>query len=282
MLHPICAALASASVFAAENSPVAPELPASSPPLPITAMANTEALLERAGVPREVRVGLQTGLKTLDGTGFVYPWKGLEEEVAKTVERKLLLVGYGSLLNRDSAARTIKDTPREGHPPVLALGARRVFNYVIPDARLKSYGGNFSPRERAALNVDYTRSPEDALNGRLLTVAPTDFAALRDREVGYDLRPVVCVRWGAWNTQPFTAYVLVAAEGARAGRTVIDNDALPHPLYAGICRAGAHAVSQAFLQLYLQTTFLADRKTNLAAWEREHPEVAQEPPLGGK
>jgi hypothetical protein len=43
-----------------------------------------------------------------------------------------------------------------------------------------------------------------------------------------------------------------------------------------------HAVSKAFLQLYLETTFLADRKTSLAAWEKEHPEVAQEPPLKGK
>jgi hypothetical protein len=63
---------------------------------------------------------------------------------------------------------------------------------------------------------------------------------------------------------------------------LIDNDALPHPLYAGLCRAGAHAVSEAFLQLYLETTFLADRKISLAEWEKKHPEVAPEPPLGGK
>jgi hypothetical protein len=72
--------------------------------------------------------------------------------------------------------------------------------------------------------------------------------------------------------------VLVAVEGTRGGRQVIDNDALPHPLYAGLCRAGAHAVSDAFLRLYQETTFLADRKTSLAQWEKEHPEVAQEPP----
>jgi hypothetical protein len=71
-------------------------------------------------------------------------------------------------------------------------------------------------------------------------------------------------------------------EGTRDRRQVVDNDALPHPLYAGLCRAGAHAVSEAFLQLYLGTTFLADRKTSLAEWEKEHPEVAQEPSLKGK
>ena len=278
----ICVPLAAASAVATENSSAVPAPPASSPQPSSASMEATDAWLERAGVPRKMRVRLQAALKTLDEAGFEYPWNGMEEAVAKTSENTLLLVGYGSLLNRDSAARTIKDTPREGHPPVLALGARRVFNYVIPGARLKSYGGNFPPRERAALNVDYTRSPADALNGRLLTVAPPDLAALREREFGYDLRPVVCVRWGEWEAAPFTASVLVAAEGTRGGRQVIDNDALPHPLYAGLCRAGAHAVSEAFLQLYLETTFLADRKTSLAEWEKEHPEVAKEPSLGGK
>lgn len=239
-------------------------------------------MLERAGLPSATLARLQAGLKTLDGAGFEYPWNGLEEAVAKMPEGKLLLVGYGSLLNRDSTARTIKDTPAEGYPPVLALGARRVFNYVIPEARLKAYGGNFPPRERAALNVDYTRSAADAINGRLLTVAPADIAALREREFGYDLRPVICIRWGDWEAAPFTAYVLVAAQRTRGGQRVIDDDALPHPLYAGLCRAGAHAVSEAFLQLYLETTFLADRKTSLAVWEKEHPEVAQEPPFEGK
>ena len=62
----------------------------------------------------------------------------------------------GSLLNENSAAKTIKARPAGGNPPVLALGARRVLNYVIPVAKLKAYGGTFGPRERAALNVGYT------------------------------------------------------------------------------------------------------------------------------
>ena len=278
----ICAALTAASAFAGQNPPATPAPPAFRLQPSSATAESTDTLLERAGVPSAARASLQAGLKTLDGAGFDYPWNGLEEAVAKMPEGKLLLVGYGSLLNRDSAARTIRDTPAEGHPPGLALGARRVFNYVIPQARLKSYGGNFPLRERAALNVDYTRSAADALNGRLLAVAPADIAALREREFGYDLRPVICIRWGDWEAAPFTAYVLVAAKGTRDGQQVIDDNALPHPVYAGLCRAGAHAVSEAFLRLYLETTFLADRKTSLAAWEKEHPEVAQEPPWEGK
>ena len=225
----ICVPLTAVSLFTAEDPPIAPASAGSSPQPSIDAIRATDASLERAGVPPEMRASLQARLNTLDEMGFTYPWNGLEEAIAKMPESKLLLVGYGSLLNRDSAARTIKDTPREGHPPVLALGARRIFNYVMPEALLKSYGGNFSPRERAALNVDYTRSPADALNGRLLEVARGDIPSLRKREFGYDLRPVACVRWGQWEALPFTAYVLVATEGRRDGRQVIDDNALPHP-----------------------------------------------------
>ena len=51
----------------------------------------------------------------------------------------------------------------------------------------------------------------------------------------------------------------VAAKETRSGRQVIDNDALPHPLYAG----------------------LTARPASLSG-EKDHPEVAQEPALRGK
>ena len=237
-------------------------------------IAATKKLLGRCGVPVETFEWLQAELGRLDAKSFIYPWSDLEEAVAKTPGRTLLLVGYGSLMNPDSAARTIKATTIPDNPPVLALGARRVFNYVIPHARLKAYGKVCDKRERAALNVDYSRSPSDALNGRLLAVKASDLVALREREFGYDLRPVPCVRWGNWDAAPFVAYVLVANAGSRGGGKVIDNNALPNPAYARLCRAGARAVSKNFLRLYLHTTYLADRKTTLAEWERLQPELA--------
>jgi hypothetical protein len=236
-----------------------------------------EALLTRYGVPAEAVKRLQVELRKVSLPGFEYPWKGLEEGVTAMPNKRLPLVGYGSLLNRESAARTIKETPAEGYPPVVALGALRVFNYVIPESRLKLDGPTHLPRERAALNVIYTKSPAHALNGRLLMVAPEDLTALREREFGYDLRPVSCLRWLDWNGAPFIAYILVAANSEVDGRRVIDDDALPNPSYSRVCRAGAKAVSVDFLQLYLHTTYLGDRKTTLAVWERDHPELAGNP-----
>jgi hypothetical protein len=237
----------------------------------------TQVLLGHCGVPPSAYSRLQTASRDIIDRGFEYPWKDLETVVPTMPGGKLRVLGYGSLLNRDSAARTIKNTPPEGHPPVLGIGARRVFNYLIPEERLKTYGSSPSSRERAALNVDYTQSPADVLNGRLLEIAPSDIAGLREREWGYDLRPVACVAWAQWESEPFIAFVLVAVRTEREGRSILDNRALPNPTYARLCRSGALAVSSAFLDLYLHTTWLADRRTLLFDWEKERPDVVEEP-----
>jgi hypothetical protein len=239
-------------------------------------LQSTEVLLAGSGfLPLTIR-RLTEYLASIATEGYGYPWDGLEDAVAHFPAHRLLLVGYGSLLNQDSAAKTIKARPAGGHPPVLALGARRVFNYVIPAAKLKAYGGTFGPREHAALNVDYTQSAANALNGRLIGVPTVDIPPLRAREFGYDLRPVACLPWNDKDAKPFTAFVLVAVKPARNGRQVLDDEALPHPSYYRVCREGARAVSEAFLQLYLQTTYLADRKTTLVEWEHAHPEILDE------
>jgi hypothetical protein len=65
VLHSIWFPLAAASLFAAEDTPAAPASSAQTGSAPIEA---ADALLERAGVPCEVRAGLQAALKTLQGT----------------------------------------------------------------------------------------------------------------------------------------------------------------------------------------------------------------------
>jgi hypothetical protein len=237
---------------------------------------STEVLLAGSGFPPLIVRRLTGYLASIMTEGYVYPWDGLESAVGDLPGHRLFLVGYGSLLNQDSAAKTIKARRAESNQPVLALGARRVFNYVIPAAKLKAYGGTFGPREHAALNLDYTQSAANALNGRLFGVPSADIPPLREREFGYDLRPVACLPWKDKNAKPFTAFVLVAVKPVQDGRQVLDDKALPHPPYYRVCRTGARAVSEDFLRLYLQTTYLADRKTTLVEWERAHPEILDE------
>lgn len=194
---------------------------------------------------------------------LAYPWPGLEERLAAQAAPVLHLVGYGSLLEPDSARRTVLDTPDDGHPPVLAWGARRLFDYEMSDAGRERYGAAAEGRERAALDVRWTGRAADGFNGRLLDVAVDHLEALRRREVGYDLAPVVWQPWDEPDAAPAVAFALCASRRPVGGRVRVRDDVLPCPPYLEICRRGARRVSPAFEQVLLDTTFLADGTTPL-------------------
>lgn len=232
---------------------------------------STLALLASCGVPATVWERLRDGLAGRETAGFVYPWAGLEDLVVHWPNDGLPLIGYGSLMNPASAARTIKDVPSVDHPPVLAAGARRIFHYAMSAGYMTVYGRPHEPREVAALNMMHTGSADDVFNGRLLYVSGSDIPALREREGGYDLKPVVCLPWGDWTGAVVRGFILTVSTAGADGRSLIDNTALPFPPYARVVRAGAGAVSEDFLRLYLRTTFLGDGKTDIATWEKERP-----------
>lgn len=93
-----------------------------------------------------------------------------------------------------------------------------------------------------------------------------DLAGLREREYGYHLRPLACVRWNDKNATPFVAYVLVAEDPIVNGRRVIDYHLLPNPPYVEICVDGARCVSPQIERLDLTTSYLAGGKTTLQQW----------------
>jgi hypothetical protein len=189
-----------------------------------------------------------------------YPWVGMKPEFDVVV--------YGSLLNPISAARTLTTSPQERRP-VLAVGARRVFDFEMPDAAFVHYGTPPDPRSRAALNVHITGDISDAVNGLLVTIASTaELEAFRQREVGYDLAPVVYLTWGQLDVAPQVAYILTCRRGSPSASG--DRESLlPHPNYFQVCREGAASVSESFLHFFLDATFIADGITPIAAWERQ-------------
>lgn len=202
-----------------------------------------------------------------DQPSYPYPWADLESDIEGGAMSRLSLVGYGSLMNVGSAARTITATGRDDRVPVIAFGVRRVFDYEMPASDDNRYGPPTEPRACAALNVHITRAITDTANGVLIKVPTQDIAALRRRETGYHIEPVVCLRWDRLNAAPFVAHILTCQ--ARApGQSQHTNDRLtPHHQYYLVCREGARAVSESFLRFFLETTFLADGITAAAKWE---------------
>jgi hypothetical protein len=199
--------------------------------------------------------------------GHPYPWDGLEDELERN-GNPLRLVAYGSLMNTASAAGTLQATRQAGEP-VLALGVRRVFNYIMPESSLGRFGPRPDPDGRAALNVYLTPNLADVVNGLCLEVETGDLTALRNREKGYSLLPVVCLCWHQPTAPPYVAHILGVPDNLE-GKQFTDDTLRPHREYYFLCRAGAAAVSRAFLDCFLDTTFLADRRTPVRCWEQEN------------
>ncbi len=104
-------------------------------------------------LPAAAVAALQRALDELRSQpAYVYPWAGLTGGVR--------LVGYGSLLNAASAARTL--APGGARRPVLAFGARRLFDCEMSAGALQRYGAGADSRGGAALNVRITSVIGDA------------------------------------------------------------------------------------------------------------------------
>lgn len=197
---------------------------------------------------------------------FRYPWDGLEQHLKSTHRSGLPFVGYGSLLNKESAALTLSRQTLEARQPVVAFGALRVFNYVMPPS-VKRYGEVSLGLNRAALNVRLTARPEHALNAVRIDIPFDGIGALRDRENGYDLAPLACIPWEMPDQPPFIAYILSCPEESDVAISKTDNSLLPHKRYYEVCRDGASEFGESFLKFFLSTTFLADGVTPMSEWE---------------
>ncbi len=199
---------------------------------------------------------------------FTYPWDGLERFLDDSAIPQLPLIGYGSLINEASAARTINTDGAAGRVPVLAYGAMRVFNYRMTPAYLNErYGTPLNSNYIAALNCERTGKTGDRFNGILTHIAPDHFEAFRDREKDYALEPVVYQPWSRPDSKPEVAYLLELLPGDGGESDRYDRNILPHIAYTRLCQEGAHAISERFLEVFNETTWLADKETRLSQFE---------------
>lgn len=193
---------------------------------------------------------------------FRYPWKELEIDLQREQMDSVFMIGYGSLLNPESAARTISDTPADGHLPVIAWGVKRLFDYDMPDSVIERYSVSVDPgKHRAALNTRWTGNTNEVCNGRAISLRVSDLDGLRERENHYDLMPVAWLPWEDLEASISLGFALCAPKDSIAVRT----DILPFPPYLKVCREGAAMVSTEFEEFFFQTTYLADGATLLSA-----------------
>jgi predicted ATPase/tetratricopeptide (TPR) repeat protein len=199
-------------------------------------------------------------------TSYEYPWNGLEADLRTLGASSFRLFAYGSLVNRESASR---DFPNAGERsvPALAFGVVRLFEYDMPDV----VRARFYPRlraddpERASLNIHVTGFLTDVANGVVIDVAIDEVTALREREVGYDLRPIVCIDWSEETpAEPRIAFVLSAPNRLWKDRPLTNRSLQPLRPYLRMCLAGAETCSKAFAAFWRDTTFLGDGETTVS------------------
>lgn len=191
---------------------------------------------------------------------FLYPWLELEEYMYSN-NNVLNMVGYGSLLNKVSASRTLNVVDEE-LVPIICFGGKRIYNYNTPnDVVARHNGENYLGNKVACLNVKHTNNDDNYFNGLAYQIKIDEVDALRKRERGYDLIPFKCIDW---NTQePSIKYALCAERRSFDGYYYVKNDILPIPNYHKLCAEGAKAISDEFLDFFLETTYLADESTNM-------------------
>jgi len=194
---------------------------------------------------------------------YQYPWEKLDEEFDSGQLKYLRIIGFGSLMNTESATRTLIGA--QDRTPVIAFGAKRIYNYamskVAADTRFNMIE---SENSYAALNARVTGNPRDAFNGIMLPLIPEDIGAFRAREVSYNLKPVVCLDWFDLSKPAVPAYVLECPEGNKTTHGM-----RPHSYYEDLCSEGAAEISEDFMTFYHETTVLDDEETLLSEWHEE-------------
>lgn len=165
-----------------------------------------------------------------------------------------LLLGYGTLLHRESLARTVGEPALERPlTPAVVPGYRRLFN-VRPGDYEPSYRLSRRPIEAAAMNIE--AAPGAWLNGLLFAVSEVDLEALDARESGYR-RIRVAFRSCPGGTPVGEAFTYLAGPDA-PGICRDPSRLMPRWRDVVLARAGAYAVGRAFGEMFDRTTYLAD------------------------
>lgn len=207
---------------------------------------------------------------------FPYPDSNAEEILATFQQTKIYIFAYGSLLNKQSAAKALSPEAMKTHRPAIAFGLKRIFNRYIP--KETHWGEQLRPNDKAMLNVFQTSNYQDIINGVVIEVGQEDLQNLIKREEGYDLVPIPVTYWvdalDSNNHDPsiFFAYTFISPEKAVKGIHYTKKDINPIKGYALASQEGASQYGDQFFKLWIETTFLADKKTPFKIW-KDNPSV---------
>lgn len=203
---------------------------------------------------------------------YQYPNTGHEHVAKHFPEGKILVFGYGSLMNKASASRSMKAEAVESMKTAIAFGVKKIFNYKA--AKTIHWGENQHPKEKAMLNLIQTVDISSIANGVTIEVDSEDFSRLVQRETGYDLVPILVMHekdMKEKNADPEirVAYTFVAVNELRNHINYTNTKYYPVRGYLHAVQAAAAQHGEEFALMWDETTYLADGTTRIADWDQE-------------
>lgn len=205
--------------------------------------------------------------KQQEMTYYSYPNKNLVSELKEKGVKSIKIFGYGSLIDPKSAGRTLNPEALKTLKPAVAFGVKRLFSRDIPIETLSRWKTPKNKNARGALNL-LLSDFHDMVNGVVFEVDLENLQALIDREVGYDLVPIVVKDWeDAVSGNPSNCYIVYAFY-APPESEYVTSSIDPLPGYYELCRDAAKSHGPLYYYLWFSTTYMADGKTPIIEWEK--------------
>lgn len=203
-----------------------------------------------------------------DGMRLAYP---ISEDALKNLygdQATVPFFAYSSMIDKNAGAvKAISPEGAASYSPAVAFGIQRTFNRQLPAATVEGgYGALRRFNDVAILNAF---EKEDAvINGVTFQLSLADLMILSKREVGYELIPVLAVKWedavsGQKEPELFLAFTFLAPDVTINGDAYTSEHVNPIPGYVKFLQSGLDAQGSDFKAMWWATTFLADQKTSV-------------------
>lgn len=167
----------------------------------------------------------------------------------------MILVGYGSLLNKSSFERTL---PWREPKEIIVNGYKRIFNLIPSRLELyKLYDANHTKGEIAVLNV--IPDKEHYINAVTFELNEEEMNIIKIRLKNY--HPEETEILDKKTKKRIGTGIIFVGDSTKNGENILSNDILPIPKYLETCRQGAFNMGKSFYKTWLETTFLGDGQT---------------------
>jgi len=191
---------------------------------------------------------------------LAYPWPN--DQIFRNSNQTFSLLGYGSLVNRLSAAEIMSERTLCTARPVIAWGAKRLYNTINLNKTFRQAETHDGPIQNGVLNAII--EPGHWFNAVEYQVDQSELPEIRLRELAYDLVPV----WVADLETPTRinrwAYFFSRRERVWEGRQILYQNVVPLARYHEICEAGCRDISDDFLNLFRTSTWMNSVRMSLS------------------